>query len=100
MDETPPPDSAVAALRLTGTVTVCSSHAGRRRKKRVMSEVIQEQQAESVRHKSDLEFRRLLEKLPAAAYTCDAEGHITYFNQHAVELWGCAPKLNDPVDRY
>jgi hypothetical protein len=42
----------------------------------------------------------LLEKLPAAAYTCDAEGLITYFNPHALEFWGRAPKLNDPVDRY
>jgi len=48
----------------------------------------------------ELQFHRLLEHLPAAAYTCDAEGLITYFNQNAVELWGRAPKLNDPVDRF
>jgi diguanylate cyclase (GGDEF)-like protein/PAS domain S-box-containing protein len=45
-------------------------------------------------------FRRLLEKLPVGAYTCDPEGLITYFNQHAVRLWGRAPKLNDPQDRF
>jgi excisionase family DNA binding protein/PAS domain S-box-containing protein len=45
-------------------------------------------------------FRRLLEKLPAGAYTCDAEGLITYYNPQAVELWGRAPALNDPVDRF
>lgn len=45
-------------------------------------------------------FRRLLEKLLAGAYTCDPEGLITYFNQHAVQLWGRVPKLGDPVDRY
>jgi hypothetical protein len=50
--------------------------------------------------RSDLEFRRLLERLPAAAYTCDAEGLITYYNALAVRLWGREPKLNDPVDRY
>ena len=50
--------------------------------------------------RSDLLFRRLLEKLPAGAYTCDAEGLITYYNQHAVRLWGRAPQLNDPVDRF
>jgi len=48
----------------------------------------------------ELHFRRLLEKLPAGAYTCDRDGLITYFNQHAVEVWGREPKLNDPVDRY
>jgi signal transduction histidine kinase/ActR/RegA family two-component response regulator len=48
----------------------------------------------------EVEFRRLLEKLPAGAYTCDPQGQITYYNQHAVGLWGRAPKLNDPVDRF
>jgi signal transduction histidine kinase len=46
------------------------------------------------------EFLRLLDKLPAAAYTCDTEGLITYFNQPALRLWGRAPKLRDPVDRF
>jgi signal transduction histidine kinase/ActR/RegA family two-component response regulator len=50
--------------------------------------------------KSEARFRGLLERLPAAAYTCDAEGLITYFNQQAVQLWGRAPKLNDPEDRF
>src|SRR6185436_19572531 len=36
----------------------------------------------------------------AAAYTCNVDGHITYFNQHAVDLWGREPKLNDPADRF
>jgi PAS domain S-box-containing protein len=48
----------------------------------------------------ELEFRRLLDKLPAGAYMCDPDGLITYFNQRAVEVWGRAPKLNDPVDRF
>jgi signal transduction histidine kinase/CheY-like chemotaxis protein len=46
------------------------------------------------------EFRRLLDKIPAGAYTCDRDGLITYFNQPAVDLWGRAPKLNDPADRF
>jgi PAS domain S-box-containing protein len=45
-------------------------------------------------------FRQLLEKLPAGAYTCDPDGLITYYNEHAVELWGRVPKLNDPADRF
>jgi signal transduction histidine kinase/ActR/RegA family two-component response regulator len=48
----------------------------------------------------ELHFRRLLEKLPAGAYTCDPEGLITYYNPASVKLWGRAPKLNDPVDRF
>lgn len=45
-------------------------------------------------------FSRLLDTLPAAAYTCHADGLITYFNQHAVNVWGRAPKLNDASDRF
>jgi PAS domain-containing protein len=56
--------------------------------------------AESAPCRSALAFRQMVEKLPAAAYTCDAEGLITYFNPRAAQLWGRAPKLNDPIDRY
>src|SRR3712207_403272 len=63
-------------------------------------EISQLQQTEWIPYKGDLWFHRLLEKLPAAAYTCDPEGLITYFNQYAVQLWGRAPKLVDPVDRF
>jgi len=48
----------------------------------------------------EFQFRYLLERLPVGAYTCDAEGLITYFNPAAVLLWGRAPKLNDPQDRF
>ncbi|HEX7004295.1 MAG TPA: PAS domain S-box protein [Trueperaceae bacterium] len=45
-------------------------------------------------------FRKLLGQLPAAAYACDAEGLVTYYNPRAVALWGRAPRLNDPAHRY
>ena len=46
------------------------------------------------------EFRRLLDRLPAGAYMCDNDGLITYYNSHAVRVWGREPKLNDPEDRF
>src|ERR1700687_5357313 len=49
---------------------------------------------------NQLDFYALLDRIPAAAYTCDREGLITYFNRRAVELWGREPKLNDPIDRF
>jgi two-component system, LuxR family, sensor kinase FixL len=55
---------------------------------------------ESPRHRNDSQFCHLLEVMPAAAYTCDADGLITAFNRRAVELWGRAPQVGDPVDRY
>lgn len=45
-------------------------------------------------------FHRLLQVLPAGAYTCNANGFITYYNQRAVDLWGRVPKLSDPDDRF
>jgi PAS domain S-box-containing protein len=35
----------------------------------------------------------LLEALPVAIYTTDAEGRITFYNQAAAELWGHRPEL-------
>lgn len=46
------------------------------------------------------QFRELLSAIPAGAYTCDADGLITYYNEQAAQLWGRAPKLNDPSDRF
>jgi PAS domain S-box-containing protein len=45
-------------------------------------------------------LRHMLERLPAGAYTCNAEGLITYFNRRAVEVWGRMPKLNEPEERF
>jgi two-component system, LuxR family, sensor kinase FixL len=62
---------------------------------------------------NDLEFQRqaswaaveascqeMLDVIPAAVYTCDAQGLITYFNPYAEALWGRAPKLRDAQTRY
>jgi PAS domain S-box-containing protein len=43
-------------------------------------------------------FRDLLEALPVAIYTTDAEGRITFFNRAAVDLAGVAPRLG--VDQW
>lgn len=65
-----------------------------------MESVLDQAPAERTASKSELQFRALLEKLPAAAYTCDAEGLITYYNQRAAHLWGRAPVVNSATDRY
>ena len=38
-------------------------------------------------------FRELLEALPTAIYTTDANGRITFFNQAAVEFSGRTPEI-------
>lgn len=35
----------------------------------------------------------LLDALPVAVYMTDAKGRITFYNEAAVTLWGCRPKL-------
>jgi hypothetical protein len=48
--------------------------------------------SQSVLRSSQLEsLKGLLGKLPAAAYLCDSNGLITYFNDHAIQIWGRAP---------
>ena len=42
---------------------------------------------------SEREFRELLDALPAAIYTTDEVGRITYYNEAAVELAGRRPQL-------
>jgi PAS domain S-box-containing protein len=42
---------------------------------------------------SEHRFRQLIEALPAAVYTTDPNGRITYYNQAAVELSGREPKI-------
>ncbi len=37
--------------------------------------------------------RELTSALPAAIYTCDAQGRVTQFNDAAVELWGRTPTI-------
>jgi PAS domain-containing protein len=33
-------------------------------------------------------YRQLLEDLPIAGYTCDAEGYLKLYNEDALNLWG------------
>jgi PAS domain S-box-containing protein len=38
-------------------------------------------------------WRELIETIPAAIYTTDAAGRITFYNEAAATLWGCRPEL-------
>lgn len=42
-----------------------------------------------------IDFRDVLEDLPAAIYTTDAAGRITYFNKACIELSGQTPEIGD-----
>src|SRR6476619_4803877 len=41
----------------------------------------------------DTQLDSLIQALPAAIYTTDAAGRITFYNEAAAELWGCRPEI-------
>jgi PAS domain S-box-containing protein len=50
---------------------------------------------------SRVPLRGFYDVLPVAVYTCEAPaGIITYYNEHAVRLWGRTPKLGDTDERF
>ena len=68
-------------------------------------DITERKQAEDRLQESERKLRDLLGALPAAIYLTDAEGHIVYCNQSAVDLWGTEPvlgkdKWNDLVTFY
>jgi len=56
---------------------------------------IERTEAEEALRLSEGRIRQLLSLMPAAVYTCDAEGRIDFYNQRAVELWGREPAADD-----
>ncbi|HEY4856446.1 MAG TPA: PAS domain S-box protein [Xanthobacteraceae bacterium] len=60
---------------------------------RVMRDITMQRQAREALRASERHFRELLEELPAAVYTTDAAGRLTFYNQAAVELAGATPEL-------
>ena len=48
----------------------------------------------NIQQTGEKKYIDLIESLPSAIYTCDAEGYITLYNQAAVNMWGRAPILN------
>ena len=42
---------------------------------------------------ADRQLRSVLEAIPAAIYTTDKDGYLTYFTEAAAKLWGCRPLI-------
>ncbi|HEY1940663.1 MAG TPA: PAS domain S-box protein [Roseiarcus sp.] len=68
------PDGSVAALAITHDITT-------------------RRQGEEAVRESESRLRELLEALPNAIYTTDAQGLVTFYNQAAIEMFGRRPEL-------
>lgn len=62
---------------------------------RVIQDVTAAKQMEDRIQSSERHMRDLLEALPAAVYTTDADGRITFYNKAAVEMSGRTPQPGD-----
>jgi PAS domain S-box-containing protein len=60
----------------------------------IVRDITDRKKAEEALQASEARLRLVLDTLPAAAFTCDTDGSITYFNKRAFDLWGCSPELN------
>lgn len=60
---------------------------------RVMQDITLARHAQEALRDEEQRFRELLEALPAAVYTTDTEGRITFYNRAASELAGRQPEL-------
>ncbi len=68
---------------------------------RVIQDVTERKRMQDELRVSERRFRELLEALPAAIYTTDGEGRITFYNQAAVEMSGSRARArNRPVVRH
>src|SRR5581483_81948 len=63
-------------------------------------DITEHRQAELALRANEARLRQLLSLLPAAVYTCDSAGCITYYNQRAAELWGREPELGDTCQKF
>ncbi len=59
----------------------------------VTRDISERKRADEALRDSEQRYRQVVHALPAAIYTCDAEGRVTLFNHAAAELWGCNPEL-------
>ena len=60
---------------------------------RQAADLIERKQAEQALRESQRHLHEIIEAIPAAVYTTDAEGRITFFNRAAVEFSGRVPEL-------
>jgi PAS domain S-box-containing protein len=86
-------------IGLAGTRRHMETHAapltfaGKTSQLAITRDVTERKRQERQLHDSGRRARELLEALPTAVYTTDAEGRLTFYNAAAADLWGHLPEL-------
>lgn len=65
-----------------------------------VTDITARKQAELALKKSEDRYRKLVNSLPVAMYSCDKEGRIIFYNDIAVRLWGYEPEMNSDAVKY
>ncbi len=60
---------------------------------KIVRDITEQKEAEAKLRESERRLQELLAAIPAAIYTTDAEGKVTYFNEAAVDLAGRTPTI-------
>jgi PAS domain S-box-containing protein len=84
-------DGTIRHVQISSNVQFCDGEFVHTRC--VTVDVTAQGKLDAALRESERRFRDLLGALPAAVYTTDADGRITYYNQAAVELAGREPTL-------
>jgi PAS domain S-box-containing protein len=81
-------------INISLTVSPIRDHDGRVvGASKIARDITERTRAENVLRDSERKLQDLFSSIPAAIYTTDAEGRITYYNDAAVELAGRTPEL-------
>jgi PAS domain S-box-containing protein len=91
------PDGAVAWAN-SSAAAIRAPHGAFLGAVAIVTDVTARRAGETALRQSERRYRTLIEDMGVAAYTTDADGYITMYNEAAAELWGRHPALG--VERW
>jgi PAS domain S-box-containing protein len=62
---------------------------------KIARDITDRKRTERLLHRAEERYGRLASMLPIGVFACDETGNFTYYNDHAVKLWGRAPRLGE-----
>ncbi len=59
-----------------------------------IEDITARKKAQEVLDKRGEHFKKLVQNLPAAVYSCNLDGHVNFYNDAAAKIWGRNPEIN------